>query len=209
VLAAAKGMTEVRAVCTIAAPAEPSHVARLLQPAVPEIEAKGEASVPGRPFRIRKQFLEDIEAHKLAEDIAGLGRPLLVFHSPLDQIVGIDNAARIFGAAKHPKSFVSLDRADHLLSRREDAAYVADIVAAWGERYLGTAEASALAERPALPKIDGEVVVSEAGTGKFAQVVSVRGRHTLTADEPVALGGADTGPDPTSTSPPGWAPAPR
>ena len=193
VLAAAKGMTEVRAVCTIAAPAEPSHVARLLQPAVPEIEAKGEASVllAGRPFRIRKQFLEDIEAHKLAEDIAGLGRPLLVFHSPLDQIVGIDNAARIVGASRHPKSFVSLDRADHLLSRREDAAYVADIVAAWGERYLGTAEASALARRR-----NDAVVVSEAGTGRFAQVVSVRGRHTLAADEPVAFGGADTGPDP-------------
>ena len=100
------------------------------------------------------------------------------------------------GPAKHPKSFVSLDRADHLLSRREDAAYVADIVAAWGERYLGTAVASALAEQPAPAETNDAVVVSEAGTGKFAQVVSVRGRHTLAADEPVAFGGTDTGPDP-------------
>jgi uncharacterized OsmC-like protein/fermentation-respiration switch protein FrsA (DUF1100 family) len=198
VLAAAKFVPEALAVCTISAPAEPSHVTRLFQPAVAEIEEKGEAEVllAGRPFRIRKQFLEDIEAHKLAEDIAGLGRPLLVFHSPLDQIVGIDNASRIFGAAKHPKSFVSLGDADHLLSRREDAAYVADVIAAWGERYLGPGEAVAEAEQPALAEMDGAVVVSEAGTGRFAQVVSVRGRHTLAADEPITFGGTDTGPDP-------------
>jgi uncharacterized OsmC-like protein/fermentation-respiration switch protein FrsA (DUF1100 family) len=198
VLAAAKFVPEALAVCTIGAPAEPSHVTRLFQPAVAEIEEKGEAEVllAGRPFRIRKQFLEDIEAHKLAEDIAGLGRPLLVFHSPLDQIVGIDNASRIFGAAKHPKSFVSLDDADHLLSRRKDAAYVADVIAAWGERYLGPGEAVAEAEQPARAEMDGAVVVSEAGTGKFAQAVSVRGRHTLAADEPVAFGGTDTGPTP-------------
>lgn len=197
VLAAAKGIGEARAVCTIAAAAEPSHVVRLFQPAVPEIEARGEAEVllAGRPFRIRKQFLDDIEGHKLTSDIAKLGRPLLVFHSPLDQIVGIDNASRIFGAAKHPKSFVSLDAADHLLSRREDAAYVADVVAAWGERYLAPAEATAGAERQAPAETD-VVVVSEAGTGKFAQVVSVRGRHELAADEPVAYGGTDTGPSP-------------
>ena len=198
VLAAAKGVTEAQAVCTIAAPAEPSHVVRLLQPAVSEIEVQGEAEVllAGRPFRIRKQFLDDIEGHKLASDIGKLGRALLVFHSPLDQIVGIDNASRIFAAAKHPKSFVSLDDADHLLSRREDATYVADIIAAWGERYLGPAEAAAEAERQVTAEMGGAVVVSEAGTGRFAQVVSVRGRHMLAADEPVAFGGTDTGPGP-------------
>jgi uncharacterized OsmC-like protein/fermentation-respiration switch protein FrsA (DUF1100 family) len=198
VLAAAEGITEARAVCTIAAPAEPSQVIRLFQPAVAEIEARGEAEVllAGRPFRIRKQFLDDIEAHELASDIARLGRPLLVFHAPSDRIVGINNASRIFGAAKHPKSFVSLDDADHLLSRREDAIYVADVVAAWGERYLGSAEAATQAERRAPAEPDDAVVVSEAGTGKFAQVVSVRGRHTLAADEPVAYGGTDTGPGP-------------
>lgn len=192
VLAAAKSIPEARGVCTIAAPAEPSHVVRHFQPAIPEIEARGEAEVllAGRPFRIRKQFLEDIEAHKLADDIARLRRPLLVFHSPLDQVVGIDNAGRIWGAAKHPKSFISLDNADHLLSRREDAAFVADIIAAWGERYLEAAEAV-----PDIVSSDA-VVVSETGTGKFAQAVSVRGKHQLTADEPEAYGGTDTGPNP-------------
>jgi uncharacterized OsmC-like protein/alpha/beta superfamily hydrolase len=195
VLAAAKEITEAQAVCTIAAPAEPSHVVRLIQPALAEIEAQGEAEVllAGRPFRIRKQFLEDIEAHKLAADIARLGRALLIFHSPLDEIVGIDNAGHIFGAAKHPKSFVSLDRADHLLSRPEDAAYVADVMTAWSERYVTPAGAAAAQFEGAA---EDAVVVSEAGTGKFAQVVSVRGRHTLAADEPEAFGGADSGPNP-------------
>lgn len=193
VLSAAKRITEAQAVCTIAAPAEPSHVVRHLQPAIAEIEARGEAEVllAGRPFRIRKQFLEDIESHKLSDDIARLGRPLLIFHSPFDEIVGIENASRIFGAAKHPKNFVSLDRADHLLSRGEDAAFVADIIAAWGERYLGPAEA----ERPDVASSDA-VVVSEAGMGKFTQAVSVRGRHQLAADEPESFGGADSGPSP-------------
>ena len=138
-----------------------------------------------------KQFLEDIAAQQLTDDIARLGRPLLVFHSPLDQVVGIDNASRIFGAAKHPKSFVSLDRADHLLSHAEDAAYVADVMAAWSERYLEPAEAA----RSGVASGDA-VVVSEAGTGKFAQAVSVRGKHQLTADEPESFGGADRGPSP-------------
>ena len=193
VLAASKGIPEARAVCTIAAPAEPSHVVRHFQPAIPEIEALGEAEVllAGRPFRIRKQFLDDIDAHKLTDDIARLRRALLVFHSPLDQVVGIDNAGRIFGAAKHPKSFISLDSADHLLSRRDDAAFVADIIAAWGKRYLEAADAA----QPDVASSDA-VVVSEAGTGKFAQAISVRGKHQLTADEPEAYGGADTGPNP-------------
>jgi putative redox protein len=198
VLAAAAGITEARAICTIAAPAEPSQVVRLFQPAITEIEARGEAEVllAGRPFRIRKQFLDDIEEHKLADDIARLRRPLLLFHSPLDQIVGVDSASRIFGAAKHPKSFVSLGDADHLLSRHADAVFVADVIAAWGERYLGPDEAAAESEQLAPAETDGTVVVSEAGTGKFAQVVSVRGRHTLAADEPVTYGGNDSGPGP-------------
>ncbi|MBK8212067.1 MAG: alpha/beta fold hydrolase [Rhodospirillales bacterium] len=193
VLAAAKQVPEARAICTIAAPAEPSHIARLFAPAVPEIEARGEAEVllAGRPFRIKKAFLEDIEGHRLAADIATLGRPLLIFHAPGDTIVGIDNASRIFGAAKHPKSFVSLADADHLLGRREDAIYVADVLAAWAARYLELPAAAAVPKTP----VDA-VVVAEAGTGKFAQVVSVRGRHILAADEPVSAGGDDTGPGP-------------
>lgn len=138
VLAAAARVYEARAVCTIGAPSEPAHVERLLVGAREEIVRSGEAEVAlgGRTFRIRREFLEDIESTRLAREIAGLGRALLVFHSPVDEIVGIDNAAAICAAARHPKSFVSLDDADHLLTRREDAAYVADVISAWVTRYL-------------------------------------------------------------------------
>lgn len=194
VLAVAKQVPEARAICTIAAPAEPSHITRLFAPALPEIESRGEAEVllAGRPFRIKKAFLDDVEKHRLAADIAALGRPLLIFHAPGDAIVGIDNASRIFGAAKHPKSFVSLADADHLLGRREDAIYAADVLAAWAARYL---ELPAVGTAPVTAPADA-VVVAETGTGKFAQTVSVRGRHILTADEPQSYGGDDTGPGP-------------
>lgn len=197
VLAGAGRIPEAEAVCTIGAPADPAHVARLFQKSRTEIEEKGEAEVllVGRPFRIKKQFLEDIESQKLERDIAAMNKALLIFHSPIDAIVGIDNAASIFQAAKHPKSFVSLDDADHLLSRKKDAAYVADVIAAWAARYIcsgGAAEtaASAVIAQP------GTVVVSETGQGKFANAVSVGGRHSLLADEPADYGGTDTGPTP-------------
>ena len=124
VLAAAADVPEARAVVTIAAPCDPSHVTGLFKDRLDEIGAKGEVEVAlaGRPFRISRTFVGDIAEQKLAERIASLRRALLIFHSPTDEIVGIDNASRIFNAAKHPKSFVSLDGADHLLSRRGDAA---------------------------------------------------------------------------------------
>lgn len=195
VLAAAARIAESRAVCTIAAPADPSHVAKHFQEATAEIEAKGEAVVRlvGRPFRIRKQFLDDIAAQRLEPAIANLRKALLVFHAPTDSLVGIENASRIFLAAKHPKSFVSLDGADHLLTRPADAAYVADVIAVWAQRYLDAERAVA----PSVPAAEpGEVVVAEAGVGKFQQIVSVGGRHVLRADEPIAYGGDDTGPSP-------------
>ncbi len=199
VLVAASKVPESVAVITIAAPADPAHVAQHFQKERAEIVAKGEAEVllVGRPFRIKKQFLDDIENVKLQKAIAGMKRALLIFHSPIDNIVGIDNAARIFEAARHPKSFVSLDNADHLLARRADAIYVADVIAAWATRYLGalpaderTASAEKLAAAP------GTVVVAETGKGKFANAISVGGRHALLADEPVEVGGNDTGPGP-------------
>ncbi len=195
VLAAAARVPEAKAVATIAAPADPAHVAAHFTEARPEIEAAGEAEVllVGRPFRIKKQFLEDIEAHRLEDAIAGLRKALMVFHAPRDEIVGIDNASRIFLAAKHPKSFVSLDNADHLLSRRADAVYVAEVLAAWAGRYLGEA---AQAEEASAPRAaDGEVVVEETGAGKFTQRIAA-GRHLLSADEPEAMGGLDSGPSP-------------
>lgn len=137
VLAAAHRMTEVKAVATIAAPAEPAHVAHHFTNARSNIEATGEAEVllAGRPFTIRKQFLDDIESHRLRACIETLHRALIVFHAPGDETVGIENAASIFTAAKHPKSFISLDKADHLLRRKKDADYVANILSAWAAAY--------------------------------------------------------------------------
>ena len=138
VLAAAGAMPEVRAVATIAAPSDPTHVAGLFRAQVPEIEERGEALVQlaGRPFRIRREFLEDAADQNLREKIGHLGRALLILHSPVDETVGIANATSIFVNARHPKSFISLDNADHLLRKRPDAAYAATMIAAWSERYL-------------------------------------------------------------------------
>ena len=191
VLAAAGRIPEAVAVATIGAPAEPAHVEHLFQAARPEIEARGEAEVllAGRPFTIKKQFLEDIAATRLEAAIAGLRKALLVFHAPRDATVGIENAGRIFAAAKHPKSFVSLDDADHLLSRHEDAAYVAEVLAAWAGRYLGRTDDEPLKAAP------GTVVVQETGEGKFTQRIAAGG-HRLRADEPESFGGDDSGPGP-------------
>ncbi len=138
VLAAAPQVPEARAIATIGAPFEPAHVSHLIEGSRSEIEEKGEAQVNigGRPIRVSKRFLDDLGRHRAAETIGALHKPLLVFHSPRDAIVDIDNAARIFMAAKHPKSFVSLDRADHLLTQHADAQYAATVLAAWASRYL-------------------------------------------------------------------------
>lgn len=195
VLAAADAIPEAAAVCTVAAPAEPAHVRRHLRVSAEEIEreGRGEVRLAGRPFTITRQFLDDIEEHRLEDRIGRLGKALLVFHGPRDEVVGIDNATRIFAAAKHPKSFISLDDADHLLTRREDAIYVADVIAAWAGRYIAPVEPEAL---PELSAPAGAVVVAEAGSGEYAQAISVGGRHSLRADEPLDFGGNDSGPSP-------------
>ena len=189
VLAAAARVPEARAVATIGAPFDPAHVARLVVSGRTDIEAKGEArvNIGGRPFLVRKQFLDDLAAQRPAETIGALRKALIVFHSPRDTIVGIDNAAQIFMAAKHPKSFVSLDDADHLLSRQEHAAYAAQVLAAWASRYLDP-------EPPQDAPVQG-VRVAETGAGRFSQLI-VAGRHRFRADEPMAAGGDDTGPSP-------------
>jgi len=196
VLAAAGKIPEALAVCTIGAPADPAHVAHNFQDSVEEIEAKGEAEVllVGRPFTIQKQFLDDIAGQKLEQAIATMKKALLVFHSPIDATVGIENAAQIYGAAKHPKSFVSLDDADHLLSRKADAAYVADVISAWATRYVD--HGAAKADDPSVAAAPGTVVVRETGEGKLTNAISIGGRHKLRADEPASVGGNDTGPTP-------------
>ena len=187
VLAAASQIPEARAVATVAAPSDPGHVAGLFKDQVADIRAEGEGEVvlAGRPFRIRREFLDDVAEQKLLERVKDLHRALLVMHSPTDDTVGIDNATRIFLAAKHPKSFVSLADADHLLTRRRDALYAANVIAAWAERYVETAPSAASDDARV-------VVVSSTGEGKFQQAVAV-GPHHLLADEPVAAGGDDTG----------------
>ncbi|MBV9077577.1 MAG: OsmC family protein [Methylobacteriaceae bacterium] len=195
VLAAAQDLPEVRAVVTIGAPFDPAHVLHQLGESVERIEAEGEAEVRlgGRPFRIRRRFLEDVRGQTQRERIAALHIPLLVLHAPGDAIVGIDQARAIFEAARHPKSFVSLDDADHLLTRAEDAAFVADLIAAWSGRYLGARARPAPA--PAAAPGDAAVTVRETRRGLFQQEVRA-GRHVFTADEPVAMGGLDSGPGP-------------
>jgi uncharacterized OsmC-like protein/alpha-beta hydrolase superfamily lysophospholipase len=192
VLAAAGEVPEARAVVTIAAPSDPGHVTHLFQDHAEAIRAQGEVEVTlaGRPFRIRREFLDDVAEQRLDRRIATLRKALLIFHAPTDQTVGIENAAHIFAAAKHPKSFVSLDDADHLLSRRSDAAYVANVIAAWAERYLDMT--------PTVKQDDpapGTVMVTETGQGKFQQAIAV-GPHRFLADEPVKVGGFDSGPGP-------------
>ena len=192
VLAAASAVPEARAVVTIAAPSDPAHVAGLFADARAEIEARGEVEVrlAGRPFRIRRAFLDDVAEQQLSGRINALHKALLIFHSPTDDIVNIDNASRIFLAARHPKSFVSLAGADHLLSRRSDAAYVANVIAAWAERYLDMAPQAADEQEGA-----GVVIVRETGQGRFQQEIKA-GAHRFLADEPLAAGGADSGPNP-------------
>ncbi|WP_426424559.1 alpha/beta fold hydrolase [Bradyrhizobium genosp. A] len=194
ILAAAGKIPEAKAVATIAAPSDPAHVTGLFSEHLDDIRAQGEVevSLAGRPFRIKREFLDDIVEHELMKDVTGLHKALLVMHSPVDDTVGIDNATKIFVAAKHPKSFVSLDHADHLLTKPADALYAADVIAAWANRYVDTAKpakAMDLAEEPR------KVVVQETRRSKFNQIVTV-GPHHLVADEPVAAGGEDAGPGP-------------
>jgi len=194
VLAAAERIPEAKAVVTIAAPSDPAHVTGFFADKIEEIRKHGKVEVrlAGRPFHISRQFLDDIAEHGLMAQVASLRKALLVMHSPTDDTVGIDNATRIFVAAKHPKSFVSLAGADHLLADKRDAAYVADVIAAWAERYIDAVAPEQPADPGAAP---GVVVVRETRNSKFQQTVTV-GPHRLLADEPPAAGGEDSGPGP-------------
>jgi uncharacterized OsmC-like protein/alpha-beta hydrolase superfamily lysophospholipase len=191
VLAAAAQIPEAVAVATIGAPFDPAHLARLFVDAVPELERAEEVwvEIGGRRFPIRRQLLEDANAQNLTEAIRELHRALLVFHAPSDELVTIDNALRIFDTAHYPKSFVSLDGADHLLTRESDAAYVAQVLAAWVGRYIDARPARAIEVGR-----EGTVVVSDSPLGKLTQEIHA-GRHVLLADEPAGVGD-DYGPTP-------------
>jgi uncharacterized OsmC-like protein/fermentation-respiration switch protein FrsA (DUF1100 family) len=194
VLAAAEKIPDAKAVVTIAAPSDPAHVTGLFKERLEDIRKHGkvEVSLAGRPFQISREFVDDVAEQNLLAQVSRLHKALLVMHSPTDDTVGIENATKIFVAAKHPKSFVSLAGADHLLSEKNDSAYVADIIAAWVTRYLEAMAPEQVADPGEAPR---QVVVRETRHSKLQQMVSI-GPHRLVADEPVAAGGEDTGPGP-------------
>jgi uncharacterized OsmC-like protein/pimeloyl-ACP methyl ester carboxylesterase len=194
ILAAAGQIPDAKAIVTIAAPSDPAHVTGLFKERIEDIRKLGkvEVTLAGRPFQIKREFLDDIAEHGLTTHVANLHKALLVMHAPTDDTVSIDNATRIFVAAKHPKSFVSLADADHLLTDRRDAAYVADVIAAWAERYIEPVATDNGAKAGDAPR---KVVVRETRNSKLQNAVSI-GPHHLFADEPVAAGGEDSGPGP-------------
>lgn len=193
VLQAAASLSGVRAVTTIGAPADPEHVLRHIEASAEEIDERGAADVEigGRPFTVKKQFLDDLRAQHVEEVIADLDCALLFMHSPFDEVVGIENAARLYRMAKHPKSFVSLDHADHLLSNKADSAYVASVLAAWASRYVDIREGPSDIEELR----EADRAVTRTGEGTFHTDIAVR-QHILVADEPSSVGGEDAGPTP-------------
>jgi len=197
VLQAAARLPEAAAVATVGAPAEPEHVKHHFEGSLEEIRRGEEAEVTlaGRTFTIRRQFIEDLEATRMEESVASLRRALLIFHSPTDRIVGVDNAARIYGWAKHPKSFVSLDRADHLLSRSSDSRYVGAVLAAWARKYLEDADLEAEDGRLESWSASEDRVAVRIGRDRYRTEI-MAGGHPLVADEPASMGGGDRGPSP-------------
>ncbi|MDG4719475.1 bifunctional alpha/beta hydrolase/OsmC family protein [Thalassospira aquimaris] len=190
VLAVADSVPEATAIATIGAPADVEHVTHNFADYLADIDRDGQAEVSlgGRPFVIKRQFVDDLRNHSIEKSLAKLHKALLVLHAPMDQTVGIENAGRIYDAAKHPKSFVSLDDADHLLRNPDDAEYVATVIAAWATRYIPQNDES-------VPEPAEGVVVRETGLGKFQSMV-VAGQHRMIADEPENVGGFDSGPSP-------------
>jgi putative redox protein len=191
VLQAAPRVDSAVAVATIGSPSEPAHVARMFSGSEDAMRERGEATVNlgGRPFLMKQQFLDDLEAQHIGSTVGSLRKALLIMHAPLDDVVEIDNASALFIAAKHPKSFVSLDSADHLLSRAADSRYAGHVLAAWASRYL-----SAPTTQDDLHATDGEVVARTRVDG-FRTEVRL-GHHRLVADEPRSVGGDDQGPTP-------------
>jgi uncharacterized OsmC-like protein/alpha/beta superfamily hydrolase len=193
VLQAAARVPSIDAVATIGAPFDPAHVKDLFVDAIEDIESQGEAEVVlgGRRFTLSREFIRDLEGRRVEETIGSLGRPLLIFHSPVDATVDIENARLIYKAARHPKSFVSLDDADHLLLDERDSLYVGAVLAAWADRYLKPSEAPETTEHL---RTRDRVAVRTGAEG-YQTEIHVR-RHSLVADEPTAVGGQDLGPSP-------------
>lgn len=187
---AASQLAEIKAVVTIGAPSAPQHVTNLLAGGIEEIKEKGaaEINIGGRPFLIKRQFVEDLEEQNLLSVIRAMRKAFLFLHSPQDLIVAVENAAELYKAAFHPKSFVSLDGADHLLSKKEDAMYVGDLIASWAARYVRIPPEKELSTT-------SQTVAYLRKEEKFTTEIKA-GAHRLTADEPASFGGSDFGPSP-------------
>lgn len=192
VIAAAEGMASVRAVVTIGAPACPDHVRHLFTDCSADGNDRVQVNIGRRPFAVGRQFLDDIALQPQQQRLRRLGRPLLVLHSPTDAVVDIQNARSIFDAAQHPKSFIALDGANHLLSDRRDSEFAADVIAAWVPRYLPDPVASHPTQDSWPP---GTVTVIE-DPGSGYQHTAIAGEHQWMLDEPLSVGGGDLGPNP-------------
>jgi putative redox protein len=194
ILQAAADVPSAVAVATIGSPSEPDHVRHLFSGAEETLRAEGiaEVSLGGRPFTIRQQFLDDLERHELPATVKSLRKALLVMHAPLDDIVEIENASELFARALHPKSFISLDKADHLLSREQDSLYAGHVLAAWATRYLGPESTAAV---PGGLDAGSYETAARTQIGGFRTEV-VAGGHALIADEPSSVGGTGAGPSP-------------
>jgi uncharacterized OsmC-like protein/esterase/lipase len=186
---AGKNISSIQAIATIGAPASPEHIKHLFKSSTEEIKAEGKAIVEigGRKFSISNQFIEDISKQNMHEIVRSLRKPLLLMHSPQDTVVGIENAAEIFLEAMHPKSFVSLDGADHMLSNKEDSVYAGNLIAQWAKRYINISEKETL-------KTQKQVVVRIGNQGITTDILAAG--HSLVADEPIDVGGNNFGPSP-------------
>lgn len=193
VLATAEHIPELKAIITIGAPAEPNHVLKQFSDNIDDIVEQGckEVDLAGRPFTIKKQFIDDLQSYTLTERIRRLRKPLLIFHSPIDTTVSIDQAKLIYTAAKHPKSFISLDKADHLLSNKQDAEYVASTIQAWVQRYLSI---NNTVETPKKDIPKGHLLVEEKNHAFLRNVMT--DSHQFPSDEPIHVGGSNLGPTP-------------
>ncbi|NBC19161.1 MAG: alpha/beta fold hydrolase, partial [Bacteroidetes bacterium] len=192
VLQAAAHLDSVQAVATIGAPYDPEHVQHLFAEAIDDIRGEGEAEVDigGRPFTVKRQFIQDLQEQSVDETLQALDRAVLIFHSPVDQVVGIENARLLYKALKHPKSYVSLDQADHLLSDPADSDYVGVVLAAWARKYIGAPQ-----EERKQPEVGHNVVVATLGEEHYRTDMLANG-FPLVADEPVDVGGTNQGPTP-------------
>ena len=189
VIFAAKLINSIKAVATIGAPSSPDHVQHLFSSEVNTIKKEGvsEVNIGGRPFHISDKFIEDIESKSMETCVKSLRKPILIIHSPQDETVGIQNAKELYHYAHHPKSFISIDGADHLMSRKKDSEYVGGVIAGWVDRYIEIPEKEKIATQY-------QVAVSLGNSGFTSEIKA--GRHQLTADEPESVGGNDFGPSP-------------